>query len=92
MIQRGKVKKRTLSSDGSDICIHNDNPLINAFACDVEFEDGDVREHMANIIGEHILARADTDCHITMSLQAILNHRKNDTAHELKAKNFYVNN
>ena len=47
---------------------------------------------MANIIGENMLARADTDSHITMALQEILNHRKNYTAYELKAKCVYINN
>ena len=42
--------------------------------------------------GENVLARADTDGHITMALQATLNNRKNDTAHELKDKHVYNNN
>ena len=39
-----------------------------------------------------MLARAGADGHVTMSLQAILNHRKSDTAYELKDGHAYVNN
>ena len=39
-----------------------------------------------------MLARADDDGHATMSLQEILNHRKNDRAYELKHKYVCVNN
>ena len=48
LIQHGKVKGRTLSSDDSVIGTHDDNPLLSALTHDVEFEDGDVRECMAN--------------------------------------------
>ena len=68
MIHRGKVKERTLSPDGSVIGTCNENPILNALTHTVEFEDGDVREHMANVIGENMLARDDADCHVTMSL------------------------
>ena len=59
LTQRGKVKERNLSPDGSAIGTHNDNHVLNSLMYDVEFEDGDVIEHMANIIGENMLARAD---------------------------------
>ena len=37
-------------------------------------------------------ARSDADGHVTISLYAILNHRKYDSACELKDKHVYVNN
>ena len=92
MTKRGKVKGRTLSSHGSVIGTCNDNPLLNALTHDVEFEDRDVRECVANVIGENMLARADADGHVTMVFQATLHRRKNDAARELKDKHFYMNN
>ena len=91
LIQRGKVKGRTLSADSSDICTHDDNPILNTLEHDVEFEDGDVREHMDNAIYENMLARANFYGHIVMALQEMLNHGNNDTARELKNKHFYAN-
>ena len=36
--------------------------------------------------------RADADGHVSMALQAIINHRKDNTACDLKDKHVYVNN
>ena len=91
MIQREKVKGRTLSRDGSSIGTCDENFILNTLTCDIEFGNGDVRECMANVISENILARANGDGHVTMSLQSILNNRKNNTEYELKAKYVYAN-
>ena len=87
-----KVKGRNLSPSDSIIGTHNANPRLNTLACDVTFEHGDVRECMANTIGENMLARTDADGHVTVALQAIINHRKDETACELKDKHAYANN
>ena len=92
MICFRKVKGRTLSPDSIIIDTYDDNPILNTLTCDAEFEDGDVREHMANVIGKNMLSRADADGHVTMLLHAITNHRKNDASYELRDKHFYVNN
>ena len=39
-----------------------------------------------------MLARADSDGHVIIDLQAMLNHRKNDASCELKDEHVYVNN
>ena len=80
LIQRAKVKGRTLSPDGRIIGTFDENPLLNALACDFEFEDRDVREFMANAISENMLSITDADGHVTMELQVIINHRKDETA------------
>ena len=54
MIQRGKVKGRTLSADGSSIGTCDGNPILNTLTYDVDFEDVDVRECMSNVIGKKI--------------------------------------
>ena len=51
-MQRGKVKGRNLSPNGRIIGICNDNSVLNSLARDVEVEDGNVREHVAKVIGE----------------------------------------
>ena len=86
LTHHGKDKGRTILPDGSVIGAYDDNPIINALAYDVEFENRDVREHMTNAIGENMLARAYADGHITMESHAILNHRKDYVAYELKDK------
>ena len=90
-MQHVKVKGRTLSHDGRIIDTCNDNPILNTLTCDVEFEDGDVIEHVASTIGENILTKTDTDSHITVQFQTMLNHRKYETLCELKDNNVYLN-
>ena len=53
-------------------------------AYDVDFEDRDVRERMANMIVESMATRTDADGHVTMALETILNHRKDDAAYNLQ--------
>ena len=73
---RGKVKGRDLSYDSSIIRTCNENPILNTITHDVEFEDDDVGDRMANIICENMLTRIDVTVNITMSLQTMLNHKK----------------
>ena len=72
-IQREKFKGRTLSSDGNVIDTYNDNILLNTLTYDVEFKDGDVSEHVANLIGENMLSRVDDDGDVTMASKSMLN-------------------
>ena len=90
--QHDKVKGRTLSPDGIIVGTFNDNNILNDLTRDVEFEDGDVREHMAKATCENMLTRTDVAGHSTMVLKAMLNHRTNETEYELKDKYFRVNN
>ena len=47
---------------------------------------------MSNVIVENILTRTDAYGYATMIMQAMLNHRKYETAGELKNKHACVNN
>ena len=58
--------------------------MNNSLAHAVEFEDGDVREHSTNVIAENMMCRVGADSHVFMALQAIINHRKDNTACDLK--------
>ena len=79
-IQCGKFKGTILSHDGSVTGTQNTNPILNDLEHDAEFEDGGVREKKSNTIGEKMLTMTDADGNITMALQIMLNHRKDETA------------
>ena len=83
-MQSVKVEGETLSPDSSIIGTCNENPTLNTMTYDVEFQDINVREHMANMIAEIVLTRTDDDAHVTMALQTVLDHRKDDTACDLQ--------
>ena len=74
----------TISPDGNIISKCNGNPILKTMTWNVEFEDGYVKEHMANIIAENILTRTDADGHVTTALETVLNRRKDDTAYDLQ--------
>ena len=50
---QGKVKKRSLASDGSIIGYYNNNLVLNTLTYDIKFPDREVREYTANIIAEY---------------------------------------
>ena len=56
--------------------------MNNALTHGVEFEDSDIRECSSNTIAENMACRADANGHVSMVLQAIINHRKDDTAYD----------
>ena len=74
LMQRGKAEERTISPDGSVIGACNDNPILNSMPHDVEFEDGDIKELMANTIAENMLTRTDADGNVAMELETMLNY------------------
>ena len=63
----------------------NDNTITNTLTYDVEFEDSDNRQ-MANMIGENVSTRTDSDSHVIMSLKTTLNHKKTRQRVNLKTK------
>ena len=44
----GRVRSRALGSDGTVVGSCDDNPMLNSFV--YEFPDGQVKEHVANVI------------------------------------------
>ena len=52
LIQRGKVKGRTITTGGSIIDTCNENPVLDTLKFDVELDYRDVRECVANVIGD----------------------------------------
>ena len=75
-LMQGKVKERSLAPDGSIIKYHNDNTVSNTLTYDVEFPDGEVREYAANIIVENMLNRVNSNRHVTIALDCILDFEK----------------
>ena len=77
-----KVIKRSLDSDGKVIGNYNDIPVLNTILHDVQFLDGGVKRHSANLITETILTRVDQDGYHSQMLEGILDHAKDGRAVE----------
>ena len=88
-LMQGKVKGRSLAPDGSIIRYYNNNSVLNTPIYDTEFLDREAREYTVNIIAENILTRVDSDRHIIMALDYILDFEKDETAYGIKDKYIY---
>eukprot|EP00957_Ditylum_brightwellii_P062977 4779512-Ditylum_brightwellii.AAC.1 len=58
-ITTGKVKRRVLGHDGRTAGSYHDHPMLNSTIYEVEFLDGEVKEHAANVIAENMLIQVD---------------------------------
>ena len=74
----GRVKRRKVGQDGRTVGHHNPNPLLNTLECEVEFQDGAVKEHAANILAENMIYQVDSNGHSICD--GILDARKNESA------------
>ena len=62
------------------IGVHSDNPLMITLVYNVEFSDGDVNKYAANLIAENLLSQVNPDGFHTNVLEAILDHKRDETA------------
>ena len=88
----GKVKKRIVWPEGKVKGSYNDNPALNTISYDVEFHDGQVRQHAANIIAENMLSRADEEGFSKTIIKSIVDFDKDDSAASMKDKWVYSRN
>jgi Golgi nucleoside diphosphatase len=79
-MSRGIVKSRKRDVDGNPIGKANSNPLLDARLHEVEFPDGDIREHAANVIAESICSQVDDEGRHHLLLDSLVDHIKDDTA------------
>ncbi len=78
--QTGKVKGRKRDRDGNLMGTKNQNPILDTRRYEVEFPNGEVAEFSANVIAENMWAQCDVEGRQHLLLDAIVGHRKLDTA------------
>ena len=61
---------------------YNPDPFLNSIIYDVEFPDGTVKEYVAKIISQNILATVDKYGYSQLVLDTILYHSKNNASAE----------
>ena len=87
--KRGKVIKRIVAPDGSQMGTYDDIPALNTIMYEVEFDDGMVKEYGATAIAENILTQVDDDGFSTPALKAIVDWKK-DPAVAVAKRDQYV--
>ena len=55
---------------------HEPNPLLNILTYDVDFSDGEIKEHSANVIAENMNSQVDEDGRNVQILDSIFDYRK----------------
>ncbi len=78
--RRGRVVKRSRGLDGRPIGRSHANPLFDTREYDIEFTDGTMEKHTANVIAENMYAQVDDEGHQYLILDEIIDHRKDATA------------
>ena len=76
----GVVKQRSRDQEGELIGKTNSNPLLDSSMREVQFEDGSVDRHHANIVAENIHSRIDSEGHSQCMLDETLDCKLDDTA------------
>ena len=65
LLQKAKVIGRTKDGDIDVAGSHDPNAFFNALTYDVEFSDGEIKDHSANVIDENTCSQVDEDdCNI----------------------------
>ena len=74
----GRVKQQALGPDGTTVGTHDENPCLNSIVCEVEFPDGQVKEHAANLIAENMLSQVDHEGYSTTLMAGIVDYHKDE--------------
>jgi len=76
----GTVKNRKRDQDGKYIGTWNSNPLLDTSVYLIEFDDGSIKEYMANQIAEEVFMAIDDEGFLVSELQEIVDHKKDGSA------------
>ena len=77
-LKTGKVLHQVIDENRKLIVIHNENPLLNNLAYNVEFQDSTVKRYRSNIIAENILFQCNPDGFYMNVMEAIMDHKCDD--------------
>ena len=80
LLHSAKVIGRTIGTDGQTTGSYSEDPRFNSLVYDVEFGDGEVKEHAADIIAENLLNQVDDEGFTITHLKAVVDYRKDETA------------
>ena len=76
----GWVIKCSRGLDGETVGHAHPDPLFDTCECEIEFTDGAIKKHVANIITENVFAQVDSEGDMHAIMEEITNHWKDDSA------------
>ena len=78
----GTVARRKRDADGNLIGTSHKNPIEDTSQYEIQFDTGEVETYTANQIAKHVYAIADTEGYSAFVMKDIIDHKKDDTAHQ----------
>ena len=84
-MQRGKVLRKAVNSQGETVGKHDANLLISTLSYDIKFDDGEIQQVGANIIAQNLYSQIDGFRNAYTIIEGILDH-DNDSS-EIKKDN-----
>ena len=86
ILRSAKVKGRHRNKDCDLTGTYHDNPILNSILHDVEFPDGSVKQHAANVTAENMHAQCDQEGHAVVAFDSILDYSSNNKVVQKKNK------
>ena len=86
LMKTGNVVGRSVTHKEAIDGSYDDSSMLNSLLCDFEFPDGQVKEHLVNLIAENMLIRVKSDGFSVTLLDAIIDYNEDDTAVEISDK------
>jgi hypothetical protein len=86
------VVKCVVGPDGKLIGEYNENPLLNSLLYKCKFDDGTVKEYVANAIASNIFIESDADGFLCSILYHIVDHKSSEEAVKMADKYFCTSN
>ena len=78
--RRGWVIECSWGQDGAPVGRAHADPLFDTRECDIEFTDGSIERHAANIIAQNMHAQVDSKGHQHLIMDEIVNHEADAAA------------
>ena len=86
---KAKIIRHFAYEDGNIIGNTNVQPELNTMMYEVEFPDGEVRPHAANMIAENIWSQVDTEGQRYVTFESIIDHYVDSTI-AVSKDNMYI--
>ena len=78
-MQRGKVLRKAVNSQGETVGKHDANLLISTLSYDIKFDDVEIQQVGANIIAQNLYSQIDGFRNTHTIIEGILDHNNNSS-------------
>ena len=70
-----QTTRRAIGPDGTTAGKYDEDPMLNSMIYEVEFPDGMVKEHSANVIAQNLLSQIDSEGFNNTTFDSIIDYQ-----------------